>query len=173
MPIVLDDLLFAEGTKNMGGMAGFIYAMLASDIAAIEYGPDGITVLSIDLKEGKKAAKIYMTMDTGEIKDTEVGERDGGSFETSLEWFTPDISPTLLKAKTMLNNGGFVFVAMDAQKVVRMVGSVDYPAYREPGEIGTGKDPKGRRGATFKFKSASSTPAPIYVGVMPPAPSIV
>lgn len=167
MSIVLEDLLFAEGTKNMGGMAGFIFAALASDVLDITYDTDGVTVTAITMKSGKKFQKIYMTKDTGELKDTEVGERDGGSFETSLEWFTPDINGALLRMKTMFNNGGFIFIVMDANKVERVVGNLDYPAYREPGEIGTGKDPKGRRGGTFKFKAAANTPAPIFTGSVP------
>ena len=167
MPVLeLTDLLFAEGTENMGGLIGEIYAILASDVESITLAPDGVTATAIVLKAGKKFSRIYFTKDTGKVEDAEVGERDGGSFETSLSFFSPGNSATLLKLKKMFNNGGFIFVAMDAQGQMRIVGSKLYPAYREPGNITTGGTPTERRGGTFNFKAASNSPALIFTGTV-------
>jgi hypothetical protein len=173
MSIVLADFDFEEGTINMGGTAGKVYAIPASDVETIPAaGPDGVTVATaIVCKTGKKFAEIYMTSETGEVKDVEVGERDGGSFETNLEWWSPAISAELLALKSQFANGGFIFLVKDSNNVMRIVGSKDHPAYREPGEVTTGKAPKDRRGASFKFKASSPKPALIYTGVVPLTPA--
>ena len=169
MAIVLPDFNFEEGTINMGGTAGKVYAIPASDVETIPApGANSLTVATaIVCKSGQKFAEIYMTSETGEVKDTEVGERDGGSFETGLEWWSPAISDELLTLKSKFANGGFIFLIKDSNNIMRIVGSKDHPAYREPGEITTGKAPKDRRGASFKFKASSPTPALIYTGPVP------
>lgn len=174
MAITLADLDFEEGTINMGGTAGKVYAIPASDVLSIPApAAGGLTVATaIVCKTGKKFAELYMTSDTGEVKDVEVGERDGGSFETMLEWWSPAISDQLLRLKSQFANGGFIFIVKDSNAVFRIIGSKDHPAYREPGEITTGKGPKDRRGASFKFKASSPTPALIYTGVIPLVPAV-
>ncbi len=173
MAITLADLDFEEGTINMGGLAGYIYAAPVSDVESIPAPAAGtLTVATaIVMKTGKKFTQIYMTSDTGEVKDVEVGERDGGSFETQLEWWTPAINEALLKLKSQFANGAFIFVVKDANGLKRIIGSLDHPAYREPGEINAGKAPKDRRGASFKFKAASPTPALIYTAEVPLTPA--
>ncbi|MGI4865434.1 MAG: hypothetical protein ACRYFZ_16040 [Janthinobacterium lividum] len=167
MSIVLDDLEFEEGTINMGGTAGKVYAIPASDVEEITPPVAGsMTVLAggVKFKTGKKCAEIYMTADTGEVKDVEVGEKDGGSFETNLEFWTPRISDKVLALKSKFANGGFIFFIKDGNGTWRIVGSKDHPAYRVPKEVGSGKAPKDRNGATFAFVAASATPAYIFAG---------
>lgn len=165
MAIILDDLEFEEGTINMGGTAGVVYAIPASKVKSIPAPAAGsLSVASIVFKTGEKCASIYMTADTGEVKDTEAGDKDSGSFVTSLEFWTPRVSDKMLYLKSQLANGGFIFVVKDGNGVARIIGSIDHPAYRVPAEIGTGKAPKDRNGATFKFEAASATPALIYTG---------
>ncbi|RNI27648.1 hypothetical protein EFA69_16145 [Rufibacter immobilis] len=165
--VVLEDLLFEEGTENMGGLVGEIYAAPASEVESITVAEDGVTATAIKMKAGKKMSRIYFTKDTGKVEDNEVGERDGGSFETTLGFFHPGNSAAVLKAKKKFNNGGFIFLAMDAQGQMRVVGSKLYPAYREAGSITTGGTPTERRGATFNFKAASNGPALIFTGTVP------
>ncbi|RZK36037.1 MAG: hypothetical protein EOO57_07970 [Hymenobacter sp.] len=169
MSIVLDDLEFEEGTINMGGTAGKVYAIPASDVESITPPAAGtMTVLAggVKFKTGKKCAEIYTTADTGEVKDTEVGDKDSGSFETNAEFWTPRISDKVLNLKSKFANGGFILVMKDGNGTMRIIGSKDHPAYRVPKEIATGKAPKDRNGATFAFVAASATPAFIYTGTV-------
>jgi hypothetical protein len=167
MALILDDLEFEEGSVNMGGTAGKVYAIPASDVESITPPPAGSMTVpagGVKFKTGKKCAEIYMTADTGEVKDVEVGEKDGGSFETNAEFWTPKISDKVLVLKSQLSNGGFILFMKDGNGTWRIIGSKDHPAYRVPKEIGTGKAPKDRNGASFKFDAASATPALIYGG---------
>lgn len=167
MAIVLTDLTFEEGTDNMGGLIGEIYVAKASDVKEITVAADGVTATGIVMEAGKTMNSIYFTRDTAKVEDTEVGERDGGSFESTLEWFTPGTSTQLLSMKKNFNNGGFIFIATDANGVQRVVGTKLYPAYREAGSVTTGGNPTERRGGTFRFKAASTAPAYAFTGVIP------
>jgi hypothetical protein len=167
MSIVLDDLEFEEGTINMGGTAGKVYAVAASDVESITPPPtNSMTVPTggVKFKTGKKCAEIYTTADTGEVKDTEVGDKDSGSFETNAEFWTPRISDKVLNLKSKFANGGFILFMKDGNGTWRIIGSKDHPAYRVAKEIATGKAPKDRNGATFAFVAASATPAYIFAG---------
>jgi hypothetical protein len=165
--IVLDDLAFEEGTINMGGTAGNVYAVPASQVASIKPPAAGsMSTDTIVLKKGAKFADIYATPDTGSVKDVEVGEKDSGSFETNAEFWTPRISDKVLSLKSKFANGGFIFVMKDSNGTMRIIGSKDHPAYRVPKEISTGSAPKDRNGAGFAFVAASATPAYIYTGTV-------
>ena len=165
--IVLDDLTFEEGTINMGGTAGNVYAIPASQVKEIVAPAAGsLSTPTIITKTGQKFADIYATADTGEVKDVEVGDKDSGSFVTNAEFWTPRISDKMLNLKSKFANGGFILVMKDGNGTMRIIGSKDHPAYRVPGEIATGKAPKDRNGATFKFEAASATPAFIYTGTV-------
>ena len=165
MPLVLANLEFEEGTQNMGGTSGLIYAIPARDVLEITPPVSGtLTTSTVNFKTGKKCSTIYYTADTGEVKDVEVGEKDCGSFEVNMEAWTPRISDALLTLKSMLANGAYIFFMKDGNGVMRIIGSKDHPAYRTPGEIATGKAPKDKNGALLKFQAASPTPALIYSG---------
>lgn len=168
---------FEEGTTNLGGLTREIFYAKASDVklipAPVDYAAGGITVTTaITCKTGKQFGRIYVTADTGQVTDKEVGEKDGGSFETELDFFHPRISEQLLKLKRLFSNGGFIFLATDGNGVMRIVGSLDHPAYRVAAEAKTGMAPKDRNGGNFKMVAASATPALIYTGVVPLTPGI-
>jgi hypothetical protein len=167
MPITLVDLDFEEGTINMGGTAGKVYAIPASQVESITPPPtDSMTVPAggVKFKPGKKCAEIYTTADTGQVKDGEVGEKDAGSFVTTAEFWTPRISDKVLTLKSKFSNGGFILFLKDGNGTWRIIGSKDHPAYRVASDIDTGKSPKDKNGATFKFEAASATPAYIFAG---------
>ena len=167
MAIVLDDLDFEEGTINMGGTAGKVYAIPASQVESITYPSDGSMTVAKDgvkFKPGKKCAEIYTTADTGSVKDQEAGEKDAGSFETNAEFWTPRISDKVLALKSKFVNGGFILFMKDGNGTWRIIGSKDHPAYRVAKEISTGQNPKDKNGASFAFVAASATPAYIYAG---------
>ena len=173
MAITLANRLFEEGTRNMAGMRGRIFAAPASDVNQWTEPAAGATTLATDItcKTGKKFVEIYMTDETGQVEDQEVGEKDGGSWETTIEWWSPSIDEALLQLKANFANGGFVFIVEDAQKVKRIVGSPELPAYRVPDKVSTGKARKDRRGAGFKFMAPSPAPALIYTGDVPLTPA--
>lgn len=150
----------------MGGTAGSVYYAPASHFATfvLDDTQDEVVLTSYTLKPGKKMGQIYMTRDTGSVVDKEVGEMDGGSFETELEFFHPKIRVEVLRLKALFSNGGFIFFVKDGNGTMRAVGSPDHPAFRMPADINGGKAPKDRNGASFKFSAANARPAPIYEG---------
>lgn len=168
MAFTIVDLEFEEGQKNMGGTAGTVLYIPASHIGTytLDQTEDEVVLAAIAPKTGKKWGSIYMTRDTGMVEDTEVGEMDGGSFETQLEFFTPKIRKEVLRLKALFSNGGFIFAVKDGNGVQRIIGSPDHPAFRVPASIAGGKAPKDRNGASFKFSAANARPAPIFNGAI-------
>ena len=162
------DLAFEEGQINMGGTAGTILYVPASHVATLvlDDTKQGVVVTSLTLKTGKKWSSIYTTRDTASVVDKEVGEMDGGSFETELEFWTPKIREEVLRLKALFSNGGFIFAVKDGNNVQRIVGSPDHPAFRVAADISAGKAPKDRNGASFKFSAANARPAPIYTAAI-------
>ena len=152
----------------MGGTSGTVLYAPASHFATFvtDALQDEVILTSYTLKAGKRLAEIYMTRDTGSIMDQEVGEMDGGSFETQLEFFTPRIRKEVLRLKALFSNGGFIFFVKDGNGVMRVIGSIEHPAFRVPADVNGGKAPKDRNGASFKFSASNARPAPIYEGAV-------
>ncbi len=172
--MTVQDLDFAVGSTNLGGTRGKVQYVPATHIKTWpEYDADGITLSTPPVLEtGKRWADIYTTKDTSSVEDKEVGELDGGSWETDLEFFHPKVRAELLTLKMIFTNGPFVLVVTDGNGVKRVVGSKDLPAYRTPGTISGGKTAKDRNGASFKFTASGDRPAPICAFPISLAPAV-
>lgn len=125
-----------------------------------------------EMKTGKRMYQLYTTKDTAEVSDESVGEFDGKSFESSYEGFTPGTEAETLEWAMTVNNGNFFFVPRERDGKYRIIGGPGNPAKIDTLSIKTGKDAKGRKGCTFKFKAWGLGPAPIYVtGTIPLTPA--
>jgi hypothetical protein len=157
------DLDFAVGQINMGGLRGEVFYTAAQHVETWPaLDADGVTYSTAPvLKKGKRWAKVYTTKDTAGVTDKGVGELDGGSYETELEFFHPKIRVELIQLVNIFTNGGFIFVVKDGNGLRRVVGSPELPAYRSAEDVNAGKAAKDRNGVSFKFNASSPTPAPI------------
>lgn len=167
------DLVIVCGETNPPGIAVDVYAVCACDIDVFPTfltttAPgDSITLDgNITLDALKAFKKFTIITDTGEVKDTAVGDTGSGSYESMLEGFIQGTdAPQLEWAKDVVNSCN-VFIARDAKGVMRVLGSKERPAKRETIETGTGKASGDKRGINFVFKSSQGGPAPVYTGTI-------
>ncbi len=179
--MAFEDVLWAQGKDNMGGLVGPIYFVPVEDLdwtTPPALGADGVTISGdIVLGAGKKFIQIYQTRGTSKIDSNVVGERDGRSYENIAEFKFPGDTPEVLSFLRQVANTPGVVIAKDPQGKFRVIGltvvkdtdgttdvlSKDFPAYLEAGAgtTGTGADAKGH---TISFKAESLCPPLFYTG---------
>lgn len=164
----------SEGQDNAGGLRTIGFYAPIGDFVSIPKVPANPVDMSavakittdFNFKTGKGWRKIYSTMDTSEVKSTQVGELDGKSFEHSAEFFHPGNKAEALGFCRLINNGSFIFLFIEPEGNVRVVGSEAFPAKTESIEQTTGKATADRKGTTIMVKGRGLGPAPIYTGVI-------
>lgn len=183
--MAFEDVLWTQGSDNMGGLIGHIYFCPVEDVdetalVALALEADGVTLASdIPLLTNKKFFKIYHTRGTGKFSDQVVGERDGKSFENMVEFKFPGDTAALLAFKRQIVNTPMVVIFRDPQGFYRLMGisilkdpttgndklTLELPAYIEAAnnDSGTGADAKG---TTFQIKTEALLPPLLYTGTI-------
>ena len=183
--MAFQDILWTQGSDNMGGLVGDLYYAPTEDIdftTPPTLDADGVTVSGdITMKTGKFFNRIYHTRGTGKIDSTVVGERDGRSFENICEFKFPGETPEVVAFERQVLNTPLVVIGKDAQGRQRLLGinvikdtagtsdvlTLDFPAYLESLNATTGAAGSDAKGHTFQFKTeALSTPL-FYTGAIP------
>ena len=153
--------------ENMGGISQTVYYGLHSDVDTWPTKPSNPTSLeqlgalvgNIVLKPGKKANKLYITDDTGELQIEPVGEKDGKSFVMHLTLFHPGLSEKVLGFINKSKNENLYFIVPDNNGAMFLMGDALRPAtFEGPGDgQGTGKETAARRGigAEFTYKTSN------------------
>lgn len=170
------DLIWEQG-DNMGGVQRIAYfADLDNDIDTDNWPglpaegqaatmEDLITIKQdIPMQQGGYWKQIYITLETGAVRDEQIGEYDGKSFENYLDIFHPGNRKDALAFARKINNGSFVFLAKDAEGYTRIIGSPQFPAKADSNSITTGQAVADRKGMTLTVKAFSNGPAPVYDG---------
>jgi hypothetical protein len=167
------DLVWVQGSDNMGGLRGKIYFCPVEDILTMPtIAADGITYTgNITCKTGKNFVAIYHTLGTGKIDETTVGERDGKSIENLIEFFFPGGKKEVAAFKRKVQNTPGIVIGKDSDNNFRVVGTLDLPAYLESASGTTGAASADRRGSTFQFKAESTHPPMFYEGTIPLTPA--
>lgn len=157
------DLDFAIGSTNLGGTQGKVQYVPATHVKTWpEYEADGVTLKTVPvLYTDKRWAELYYTKDTGSISDKPVGELDGRSYETEIEFLIPKTTADLIKLITLFTNGPFIFVMTDGNGLRRVIGSPRLGAYCTASDTISGKSAKDRNGVSFKFMASGAKPAAI------------
>jgi hypothetical protein len=138
MAISYTDLVWEEGSENMGGMIGDLYFMPASaaDISGLTC-TDGISLIGnivpVDVAE-QQAVKIYATEGTIQMTDVQQGEIDGESVLTTLMFFFPGSTPATAATKRKLKTGRGIWFAKDTNGIMRVLGLT---AIQVPTALGT------------------------------------
>jgi hypothetical protein len=175
-----DDLLWPDGTDNIGGtQVNHYYAPLNDfQILPVVVTPavsleDTVTIEDdVVFYTGHKFFKIYSTIDTGRVADKLVGELDGKSFEHTFEWFFPGTRAKALALITKFANSNMIFIASEADGQKRLIGSTKFPAKLSMSDVDTGAKTADRKGIKMKVESRGISPAPIYTGAIPLTPAI-
>ncbi|MEI7424183.1 MAG: hypothetical protein WCK18_18920 [Prolixibacteraceae bacterium] len=162
--------------ENMGGLVQKVYFGYHADVSVFPTKPATpntlatASVLTGDLvmKPGKRLFEMYMTDDTGEFKIDPVGEADGKSFVEHLTLFHPGLQKKILGFINAAKNENLVFVVVDSDGQMYLMGDKLRPAVfaGAPEGVGTGKNAAARKGVSleFTYKTASAF---IYEGNVP------
>ncbi len=169
------NLLWVDGTENMGGVQVIGYYSPVADIDNFPLLPknpetpeDEVTLESVTgftFIDGKFFFKIYSTRETSEVVDENQGEIDGQSFVHKATIFYPGTSTEALAFAKQVNNSNMVFIFLEANGTRRVIGSKAFPARCKPA-FTTGKATADRKGMTMEISSYGYTPAPKYTGVI-------
>jgi hypothetical protein len=162
---------YPAGRYNPAGITKVYYAF-KEDIATFPTLADSETATSfeslvefaaaITMKATKSFHPLYCTVEEGEIKATLVGPRDGKGYENSLEISFPGNVATFLGFKAAAANRELVFLVKEKNNKVRVLGSLEDPAYMESDEETSGKKIADGRKSVLSFKASGATSAPIY-----------
>lgn len=167
----ISNLTFPAGRYNPGGITEVLQAFV-EDIASFPVlaDPDTATTLAslvtyaeaITMKTGKSFRKIYCTLEEGEIKSKMVGARDGKGYENTLEISFPGSEGEMLGFRAYAANRQSVFLVKEKNGKVRVLGSLEDPAYFEDDDATSGKKIADLRATKMTFKASGATAAPIY-----------
>ncbi|WP_400194061.1 hypothetical protein [Hymenobacter sp. B81] len=179
----LQDLLGLEGEDNTPGLLGYVLFAPESWFATIAKAPKysdaqasaGLSaVIATDhtFKVGKGFLKIYITLDSNELKAEIVGERDGRGLKVSFEGFHPGNKPESLEMLNLVKNIGGIMLVPDPDGGFFQVGAEGLPVELTP-SFGSGRLSSGRRGTTVKGE-CYATGLKLYQGdiTMKPAPVV-
>lgn len=170
-----------EGADNTPGLLGyFLWAPIAwfDTIAkAPKYDPtkapgtSAIIAESHTFKPGKGFLRIYMTLDSNELKGEVVGERDGRGQKLGLEGFHPGNKAAALELSNIVKNVDGIMLVPDADAQYIQVGAEGLPVELAP-SYGSGRLSGGRRGITMKAE-CYSTGIKLYQGDVIEKPGVV
>ncbi|MDJ1500468.1 hypothetical protein [Xanthocytophaga agilis] len=173
----LTDLLHVDGDDNTSGVGQYIYVAKEKEIlvlplpdqddssAATGSLADLVTITrDIEMLPGKDFKRIYVTLETGELKHDAQGELDGMSFLNQLDFFMPGSRAEVLGFAQWAKNSSLIFLIPELDGQIRMLGHRAYPAKMIPASGTTGKASADRKGSNFSFKSVRKGPAPIFAG---------
>lgn len=183
--MAFEDVLWTQGSDNMGGLIGHIYFVPTEDVdeaslVALALEADGVTLdADIPLLTNKKFFKLYHTRGTGKLMATAVGERDGRSYENVIEFKFPGDTAALLAFQRQALNTPMVVIVRDPQGAYRLLGisivkdpstgtdklTLELPAYivQANTDSGTGSDAKG---TTFQIQTEALLPPLFYTGTI-------
>lgn len=177
MSLNAKDIVFQQGVFNPGGIAGEVYYAFTEDIetwpAALSVidtenatdFDDLVTVKAADdfkFKTGKSFKKLYVTLETGELKYSLIGARDGKSFQNSMEISYPKNDATISGFVASTANRRMVFIAIEQNGTAKVLGTKQFPAQLETAEGGTGKLIEDPNTLVQTYISKSPIPPAIY-----------
>jgi hypothetical protein len=106
--------------------------------------------------------EVDIVADTGEIRDTLVGEVGGRSWENMFAFFLSGLEAERLEFAKNMANCCIVALLQDRNGVYRVIGRFDDPAFIESIELTTGLKSGDRRGGAYVIKWSSGSPTSVY-----------
>lgn len=171
------DIIFAQGQYNPGGIEGEVYyaftedivkwptALISIDTETATDFEDLVTVPAADafeFKPGKSFKRLYVTLETGELKYSLIGPRDGKSFSNSMEVSYPKNSKMIIGFISSSANRRMVFIVREQNGVAKVLGTKQFPAQLETVEGTTGKLIEDGNVVVQTYLSKSPIPAAVY-----------
>lgn len=139
--------------------------------------PEDLVTIAVahTFKAGKGFRKLLITDETGQVTSNAVGEKDGRSFEHTLNGFVPGNDARNTGLLSMMANCPYIFLVpelRDGAVVYRQLGSEFRGAYNiAENNYDTGVASADRRGTQFSFAAVGQpTHAPFYTAEATLAP---
>ncbi|MCA8830538.1 hypothetical protein [Hymenobacter pini] len=162
-----------NGEDNTPGLLGYVFFAPEAWFTTIAKAPKysaaqakaGDSVLITEnhaFKAGLGFLKIYITLDSNQLKADIVGERDGRGLKIAFEGFHPGNKPQSLEFLNLVKNIGGILLVPDADGNLIQVGAEGLPVELAP-SYDSGKLSSGRRGSIVKGE-AYATGLRIYTG---------
>ena len=169
----LNHLKGPQGDDNTPGLLGYVYVAREDAFKIIAKAPKTGTVpgetaiiaddhIFSDPADGW--AKVYLTLDSNQLKADIVGERDGRGLKITFEGFHPGNDAIKLEFMRVIKNLGLLMLVPDADGNYFQVGAQGLPVELSPG-FDSGKLSAGRRGFGVKGE-AYATGLFLYQGVI-------
>jgi hypothetical protein len=160
-----------QGDDNTPGLLGYVYVAREDAFSSIAKAPKtgttpGETAIIADNHTFKDAtdgwAKVYITLDSNQLKAAIVGERDGRGLKITFEGFHPGNKANTLEFARIVKNLGLIMLVPDADGTYIQVGAEGLPVELAP-DYDSAKLSSGRRGFTVKGE-AYATGLFLYAG---------
>lgn len=168
------DLVVACGTKRIPGVEVDTYWVCVDDIDDL---PGTITppvadgdTLRIDgnivLKALKKWAKVTLVTDSGEVKDTMLGEEGSHHYKSELMAEVPNTGAATAEWFELAVNGCAVCLVKEKNGDMRLMGNIGSPVKFISHENTSGKESGSKRIGSFTIESSTGRPALYYSGTI-------
>jgi hypothetical protein len=157
---------------NAGGLLKS-YSCLKEDVDAIPAVGAGTLIVStaITNKTGKNFVEWYFTPDKGKLNINKVGDKDGQSYESTVEYFIPGLSAAKELEFDKTTNCQIIHICKDQQGNLRILGDLDRGAYIETTETTTGGPMADTPGTLVRIKYNSKQPPFYYTSAVPLTPA--
>jgi hypothetical protein len=157
----LTSLLGLEGADNTPGLLNYVlwaptswFTTIAKAPKYLPTAPAGTSAIIADtheFKDGLGFLRIYLTLDSSELKGAVVGERDGRGQKIELEGFHPGNKAASLEFFNLVKNIDGIMLVPDADGTYIQIGADGLPVEMAPA-YGSGKISGGRKGTTVKVE---------------------
>lgn len=176
MPLVLEDIDWAQGQDNTAGVQQSIYFINMADLIvggfpALPKMEDATTLEelvtvagNLVLKEGTKPARVYGTLEKGASTSESQGEFDCVSFKNGFKFFHPGNKAKADGFVRFMKNGSYAVVYAELDGTVRLLGWPGYPAKLLSAPGTSGEKTADSKGRTFTMQSVWGGPAPVFTG---------
>jgi hypothetical protein len=165
-------LLDVAKPTNLGpGGLKKLYLCLRSEVADIPAAVGNVVSSAITNISGKKFIEVYFTPDTGKLTSNSVGETDGKSIESVIEYILPGLSEEqILEIDKMLNEQVIALTETNNGKL-RILGDLDRGCLLDKSEGTSGGTMAERSQTTINLKYSSAKSPLFYSAAVPLTPA--
>jgi hypothetical protein len=152
---------------NTPGLRNYVLIAEEEDFATIakppvvgatpNQAPGATAIISTahTFNDGKGFVKVYITLDSNQLKASIVGERDGRGAKIAFEGFHPGNKAAAIEFANQVKNLGLIMLVPDADGTYLQVGSQGLPVELAC-DYDSAKLSSGRRGYTVKGEAYAS-----------------
>lgn len=138
------------------------------DTANVTLASKATITTDVTFLENKGWFKLKIQADSGEVKDSMVGNKGNKKFKSMFDFFLPDTTAKNIGFMGEYKNVPLVFCIPEKSGRKRLLGTKELPVYFESSEGTSGKGGEDDNGWTCSLEVTTSKPSPIYDGNLTP-----